>query len=434
MRQLSLLLAVLVVLLLSLPGCVSKSPKRQGDEVLLMLRATAEQLEVWQAALDKFKEQYKINVIIQNEPYDSYFSKLQTMIAGNSAPDVVFMESTRFPEFVTKGALMNLDQFVKAEREVVATDFYPEAWKAYQYQGSTYGLPNDMAVLSVAYNVEAFELAMLQPPKESWTWADYLKTAKTLTADTDDDGRIDQWGTTVCPWWQVYVWQNGGELVDDVTNPRKSTLSTPAAQEALQFLADLNLKHKVAPSASLTESMGRVEGFFSNHVGMIYCGRWDLPEFKKLRDGRWNTTLLPKGKREANLGLGSGFCIVKDSPKAQNAWKLIMFLSMGDGQQELLEGGFHTPASQVLTNSQYFLGSSVGGAPAFVEGVKYAHPVPFTTRYTEIANIWDQEMQLLWSGQSTVQQVTAKIDERVNKVLSESQPATAWLRGLFPRS
>lgn len=423
-RLVGLIIASLALLVLG--GCVSRSAPPPGD-VVLMLRATPAQLEVWNEAVKAFTEATKISVTIQNEPYDRYFAKLQTMIAGGKPPDVVFMESTRFPEFVTKGALEKLDTYLAGQTEIKANDFFPTAWQAYQYQGSVYGLPNDTAILAVAYDQNQLELATLKPPTPGWTWDDYLKMAQDLTVDRSGDGQVDVWGTTICPWWQVYVWQNGGDLMDDVQTPRRSALSTPAAQEALQFLADLHTKHQVAPSLSLTRGMGRVDAFVAGRVAMIYTGRWDGAQLSKT-DSRWDTAALPRGKQAANLGLGSGFCIAKGAPHAQEAWKLISFLAGMDGQKIMLGGGFSTPARKALVNSEYFaLGAGDRGAGAFAAGLKVMHPVPFTTHYTEISEIWEQELDLLWAGKATVQEVTQRIDERVNKVLAEGQPATAWL-------
>ena len=427
------LLAVVLILLVCvcLTGCAKKTAV-PSDSLVFMVRATADQLKVWQETVDLFTEQTKIKVALQNEPYDSYFSKLQTMIAGGTPPDVVFMESTRFPEFVTKNTLLDLTPYLQKEKELSGSDFYPQAWQAYRYQGQQYGLPNDIAVLALAYNQNLFEIDFLKPPTPSWTWDDYLKAAQTLTKDTNGNGRIDQWGTSLCPWWQVFVWQNGGELVDDVNQPTRSTLSAPEAQEALQFLADLSLKYKVAPSASLTESMGRCEGFTGGKIAMIYAGRWDCPQLNKMRDGRWETAPLPKGKLQANLGLGSGYCITSGCKRPDDAWQFLLFMAAGQGQKTLLSAGFSTPANEALANSEYFSGGLSASPGAFLQGLKLIRPVPFTTRYSEIANIWDQELQLLWSGQATVQEVTAKIDERVNKVLSEANPQTAWLLPLTP--
>lgn len=419
-------LFLLLVMVLALGGCVSHKAPASGD-VVLMLRATPEQLRDWQEVVKAFTEASKIGVTIQNESADSYYNRLQAMVSGGKPPDVVFMDSTRFPEFVSKGALENLDPYLKQQTELKAEDFYPVAWQSYQFQGSAYGVPNDLSVLGMAFDVNQFELAGLKPPPATWTWDDYLKMAQALTLDQNGDGRIDTWGTTVCPWWQVYVWQNGGELVDDVQNPRHSTLNTPEAQGGLQFLADLIAKHKVAPSPSLTRGDSRVKSFAAGQVSLIYLERADSPAAGK-SDSRWEATWIPQGKVAANLGSGSGYCLAKGAPHAQDAWKLITFLAGNDGQKLLLAGGFQTPARPVLVKSEYFAGEiSQGGAAPFAAGIKVMRPMPFTTRYAEIAAIWSQELDRLWSGQATVAEVTQAIDQKVDQVLAQAQPATAWL-------
>lgn len=424
-------LAALLLLGALLPGCVKKTAVPENG-LVLYLRATPEQLKLWQEAVTKFTEQSKIPVVIQNETYEHYWSKLQTMVAGGSPPDVVFMESTRFPEFATKGTLLNLDPYLKQQTALDPADFYPAAWESYQYQGNCYGIPNDVAVIAMAYNQELFELSLLKSPTAKWTWDDYLKAAQAITGDKDGDGRVETFGTTVCPWWQLYVWQNGGDVVDNPLRPTRSTLSTAAAQEALQWLADLSLKHKVAPSAALTESTGRVELFTSGRIGMIYAGRWDMPQIGKQAKFMWMAAPLPRGKRAANLGLGSGFCVMKGSKQPDNAWKLTMFLAGLEGQQALLEGSFSTPAYKPLSLTLAAVGAKPEEDP-YLGALQVAHPVPYTTQYTAIADVWEQELQLLWSGQSSVAEVTKKIDDRVNQLLAETAPATAWLQGLIPR-
>jgi multiple sugar transport system substrate-binding protein len=305
--------------------------------------------------------------------------------------------------------------------------------RAFQYQGGTYGLPYDVSIVAMAYNLDQFELQGIPEPTTEWTWQQYLQNAKRLTRDTNDDGMIDVWGTTASPWWQVSVWQSGGDLVDDPTNPQGSTLSTPEAQQALQSLADLSLKDKVAPGPGSATETGRIGLFAKGQAAMAYITREDVPVLNRTPDLRWGSMALPKGKLAANLGLCSGFCIPRNAAHHENAWKLLAFLASADGQKQLLNGSFVTPTLEALANSEYFPPSGVAKANAFADGLKVAHPLPFTPRYREIAAVWDEELSALWTGKATVQQVTAKIDERVNAILAQNKPATAWLLPLVPR-
>lgn len=433
MPRKSVLLSMLPLLaLLLLPGCPQKQAAAP-DTVVLLVRGSTDHLDTWQKAVDAFTEITKTKVSLQIEPDATYFTKLQALIDAGTAPDVAVIDATRFPEFASKGRLEPLNPMLQAQTDLKLSDFIPLALHSFQYQGATYGLPFDISVLSVAYNQDLFELAYLKPPPPTWTWQDFLKYAKALTRDTDDNGTTNVWGTSLPQWWQVNVWQNGGDVVDDATNPQHSTLSTPAAQQALQYLADLSVKEKVAPPASKAEATQPLEAFRAGRVAMTFIGCDAVTALNNTTDLRWSSLRMPRGKTAANLGLASGLCLLKGSKHQQEAWKLIAYLAGTDGQKLLLGGSFTTPALEAMVSSEYFAGAGGAGGNPYVAGLKVVRPLPFTPRYTEIAAIWDQELKALWSGQATVQDVTGRIDQRVDALL-QTQPATAWLLPLTPRS
>ena len=60
-----------------------------------------------------------------------------------------------------------------------------------------------------------------------------MATAKALTKDTDGDGAIDQYGLgTEASIFRLapFIWQNGGDIVDDPDKPTRLTLDTPEAK------------------------------------------------------------------------------------------------------------------------------------------------------------------------------------------------------------
>ncbi|MFQ6099125.1 MAG: ABC transporter substrate-binding protein, partial [Armatimonadota bacterium] len=314
--------------------------------VTYMTRATPDQLAVWQKMADAFESQHPhVEVKLENVRYQEYWQKLQTQVAGGTPPDVVFMESTRFPAFASKDSLVNLDPYIARDpSEVALTDFYEVALSPYYWQDSLYGLPNDVAVLALFYNKDLFDKAGLAYPTSDWTWDDYLAAAKALTQDTDGDGRVDQYGTVVPEWWYVFVWQAGGEIVDDVQRPTHSTLQTPVAKKALRWWSDLRLKHRVSPSPDLVENVGAYQLFSTGQVAMIYGGHWNVPTFKHITEFRWDAAPLPRGKVRANLNLGSCFSIMKGCKEPDAAWELIKFMASPEGQKIMVSSDFSTPA------------------------------------------------------------------------------------------
>lgn len=399
-----------------------------------MVAATEHQIRSWEEAASAFTEESKIPVAVRTEEPDRYLGRLKRALRSKRPPDVFMLDSTRVPEFAASGALLGLDSYVAKEKDARPKDYFPVAWQSYQYRGQCYGLPHELHMLSVMYNEEHLDAKLLSRPGPDWTWQDYLDMAKTLTEDRNGDGRIDTYGTAICPWWQVYVWQNGGDLVDDPSNPKRSTLSTPEAREALQWLADLSFKHKVVPSPRLTESTDPVGLFAAQRISMVYAGRWNIKLVDQKGFFPWGYQGLPKGKLAANLGTGSGFCIPSGAKLADKAFRLAVHLSAGAGQTMLLGGGFSSPAYAPLATSQYFTGETGQKGNAFYVGFAVARPVPATPRYAEIAQVWEEELGRLWSGEASVDEITTRIDERVDRLLGEAEPAAAWLHGLTPAS
>jgi len=361
-----------------------------------------------------------VKVRFENLPYQQYWDKFQTMTAAGVAPDVIFMESTRFPKFVSSGALENLDPYIKRDGDVNLADFYPVALKSYLWNGHLYGLPNDIAIGVVFYNKDLFDEAGVPYPKSAWTWNDYLRAAKMLTFDFDEDGRTDQFGTMIGDWRQ-FVWQNRGDLVDDPMHPTRSTMDTPAVREALQWLVDLRFKHHVTTRPGELADMGGYEMFMTGKVAMVFGGHWDVPTYSKIRRFRWDVAPLPKGKVRANNALGSCLSIPSKSRHKDAAWRYIKFLAGSEGQKVMVGADFSTPARKSIARSREFLQPPPQSEQVFVNEIPFGRPVPFTPKYLEMGKITDEEMDLMWLGKRSVADTCREIDKRINRLLRRDE-------------
>ena len=93
------------------------------------------------------------------------------------------------------GVLEPLDPYISHAFNLA--DFNPTFLKAFQQDGSIYGLPKDFSTLALFYNKKALQAAGLsQPPL---TWSELREYSKRLTIDKNQDGRIDQYGFGIVP-------------------------------------------------------------------------------------------------------------------------------------------------------------------------------------------------------------------------------------------
>lgn len=409
------------VLIISLTGlfffsCVKKETNKNIQVVKYFSRSTPEQLAIWNKVLDQFMDENPdIKVIIENVSYQQYWDKLLTMIAAGESPDIVFMESTRLPKFISKQALVPIDDLIKKDTDIHLNDFYPEAIEAYRMNNRIYGLPNDVAVIVYFYNKDMFDREGIAYPKDNWTWDDIVRIGKQLTKDKNNDGRIDQYGMTAFPWKHAIL-QNKGSIVDNTENPQKSTFYSKAVKEALQFCVDLTFKHKIAPPASWFQSQQGHQMFLAQKVAMTPEGHWMVPKFRQA-NFKWDVVALPKGKIRAGLNYGSCFSIPQGSKNVEAAWRVIKYLTGEKGQEIIVESGFSTPALRSIAKSKYFLSGKPENARAFLKMLQYGKPDVKSANVLEVETIYREEMDLMWLGKVSVQEAVSKVDDRANKTL-----------------
>jgi multiple sugar transport system substrate-binding protein len=428
LRGTGLLLWVVVGGLL-LSGCGPKIPRPGADQLLVVVPGEGDAAKIWEEALESYEQEHHQRTYLHCLPPDDYADQLAKLLARGVKPDLVWVESTQLLELVTQNKLASLNEQLATSTTITPDDYFPQAWAAFNYQGQQYALPNGLSILAMVRNIGRFEVAFMQRPESDWNWDDYVKAARQLTEVSDVDGRISTYGTIACPWWQVYVWQNGGDLVDNPTRPTRSTLSTPEAREGLQFIADLILREKVAPPPELVRGTGRLALFKSGRAAIMCCSVQETHYFGRLREFMWEYISLPRGKKTANLGLAQGFAITQGARNPAAAWQLITHLTTVAGQTSIGAGSYFTPAKEVMANSAS-LSQMMSITDPFREGIEVARPLPATPVYRELAQLYETELAKLWSGQMDVNEVTRRLDEQVDRLLKQTPSPTAWLQPL----
>ena len=116
------------------------------------------------------------------------------LFAGGNPPDVFAMDAPLYPDWQSRGALMNLQPYLDADAGRL-DGIYPVTLEAYQQADGYYGLPRDFQTIVLYYNKDMFDAArhgLSRPTTGRWTICG--AAAKTLTLDKDGDGITDQWG------------------------------------------------------------------------------------------------------------------------------------------------------------------------------------------------------------------------------------------------
>ncbi len=344
-----------------------------------------------------------------------YEDKIKVMFAGNVAPDVIFMYPKALPTWADMDALEPLDGYLDKSEKVNRDDYFPSMLEAFTYNGKLYGLPKDASATIMFYNVGMFKKYGVAKPNPDWTWQDMLKAAKTLTRDTDGDGRIDQWGLTSPDWWE-FVWQFGGRVLDETGS--RCTLLEPKALVGLEFWAELRCKYRVTPSPATLSNLGGNRLFSLGRVGIYFSIYPAVSSLRRECDFQWDIAHVPAGPGgRAVTSLGSAMAVTCQSRNKAAAFEWVRWMTQRTGMIGLTS--VENPSCLKLAKSRDFLDSP--GLPptkkVAVETLKYVRPPMRHPKHDEIMDALNAELNRAQMGKITVREALEHAVPKVNRIL-----------------
>jgi multiple sugar transport system substrate-binding protein len=418
MKRVALALAVLLPVLTGCGGG-AKTKTTAGEPVRLTLYTWTRpaELAVNQELCRQFEASHPgIKVEVQNEPGERAMEKLQAMVAAGNPPDVMSIHGAYFMPMAADKALLDLEPFIREDRSFDLADFYPGLVQQCRYQGTLYSLPRYTSVYVLFYNRDLFDTAGLAYPDDRWTWDDYLAAAQKLTipAKKQWGAVIDFWGARIYPW----VWSADGRILD--TTGKRCLLDQAGAEQALQFLVDLRLKHRVCPANTVAEKKQNIAMFTSGQVAMYQTGAWDIQSMKDAKTLRWDVAPLPMKKEHATLLGTENYAIAAGTKHPKEAWELFKFL-LGKEAQGVMATKLEKQPSRQSAANDVFLKLKVGyNTKVFVDALGYARLAPNIAEWDRVSHFIQEQLDLMWIGQTSVDDGCAKAAKQVTEGLNET--------------
>ena len=296
------LLSVGLISVSVLGACGSGSSKSDdgkaggdGKKVTLKLATWANETEAkeFNEILDKLNKEsdsYKIEQMVI--PQD-YYTKVQTMIAGNNAPDLLWLAQEYVPAYAQNGAVMDLTKQLEEQDKIDTKDLFDGSFDAAKWEDKTYGLPWIGQPYVVYYNKTMFKDNNVAEPKMDWTWEDFQDSAKKLTKDN-----VYGFANTGSVPSAVFAWGEGSDLISEDGKPEVNSDSTVAGLE--KYYAISSDKSMTMPYAE-ANSLGVEQGFVDGKIGMIVGGANDDVEKKVEEAGKKfevGMAVMPAGSKE----------------------------------------------------------------------------------------------------------------------------------------
>jgi multiple sugar transport system substrate-binding protein len=375
--------------------------------------------KAYQARLDLLKKKFPTyDVTLQLIPNANYAQKVQTMIAGNTGPDIMQVAED-VNAYSSKNQLLPLDGMI-SKSGLDLTSLYGPVGKNYLFQDKTYAVPDRSGAMIVYYNKGEFDKAGIKAPTAKWTWDDLLSASKELTGG----GKWGYGGTEWWPIWMSFAYQNGGQVIDAASG--KPTVNTPEVIEALQFCQDLVFKHKVVPSkvdyANMGANVGGDGAFAAGKVMINTTGFWNVGGLAGQDKVEWDIAPVWQGTKQAVSAFGSGLAISRSCKNPDDAFKIVSFLTGADGQKPIVDLGQDVPALTSLQSSQEFLkpawlnGKSVN-MEAFPESSSFIFKPPFIPQWNEMQQAFTDSMADFWLGKADAAATAGKLQGRLETIV-----------------
>jgi multiple sugar transport system substrate-binding protein len=424
-KKISWILSLLICATLVLGACTPAAPATNAPAAAPTSAASTGQVTISYAIWDNNQlpahqqiiaafeaRNPNIKVSVEVVPWEAYWNKLQTAVAGGEAYDTFWMNGPNFPVYAAKGVLMDLQDRV-AKDNLDMSKYSQSLVKLYSYKDHVYGLPKDFDTIGLYYNKDLFDKAGVAYPTADWTWDDLAKAAKQLS-----DPAKGVWGLAVpgdqTGYWN-FVYQNGGEILAADGNSVK--VDQPAACEAITFLYN-TMKAGSMPDAATTTSMDpETQLFPGGKIAMITSGSWSARTFKAA-GFKLGVAPLPKKVKQASIIHGLANVVWSGSKHPEEAWAFVKFLGGEEAANILAESGTVIPAYQGMQD-KWLKSMPDLDLKVFIDALAYSVPYPNTPKGTEWNDKMFAVMGDIWLGNTPIDQGCKAMASAANTVLSQ---------------
>ncbi len=412
-RTLALLVALFMLLTV-----VPMAAVAEGKTELVMWGGwSGDSINQFQEMLDAYNAtQDKVHITYQY--VDGTEQKLLTAIAGGETCDVVLWDRFNTSSYAPKGALLALDDYIAADN-VDLTKFFAPAVDELIYDGKLYGLPTMVDARVLFCNIDLLAEAGIDY-KEIKDW-DGLRAAAVAATKRDDKGALVQSGYVMndVGLFSAYLYQAGGKLINDETDPPTVAFNNEAGLAVLNFWDEMLNKEKVYETG-FNEAYNN-QAFIAGKAAMMVSGPWDLNNCLK---AGINLGIIPcpgaPGFDPASGMGGFGLAIPALAAHPREAMDFIEWWAC-DAENSLLftKINGYLPGNVDAANDPYIAENP--HLSALFNAFQYGRIRPKTQGYSTMESLaMIPQWQLFVNGEITAQEALDNAERQGNTALAEA--------------
>ena len=267
-----------------------------------------------------------VNIEIQAVSSNDIYTKLASMATTpDDLPTLFFTSVDQAPTLWDLGLMEDLNNYLDEE---TLSQFAEGVVDACMLDGQMAFFPIDVQPLAVLYRIDRFEEAGLEVPT---TWDEFVECAKALTADSDGDGEVDQWGFGMVgannssgqSRFQAYLWSNGYSVVakDEESGEWGSDIDD-GFLDVFSKWTDMNNEYGVVPVGITEVDYATAANYFamgytsmmltgSNAIGVAYSSNPEL-------EGKIGSFRIP-GDEPGTMMNAEGYALCSSASEEEKA-------------------------------------------------------------------------------------------------------------------
>ena len=314
----------------SLAFATSGVAAQEKTQIRLGTWAAVEEANELQIVLDAVNaEATDFEIVSEPQPSD-YYTKLQTTIAGGTAPDLFWLSQEFVAGYASLGAAMDISDRLEADEAPAAdlSDYFAPILNTAQYDGKTYGLPWISQPVMLYYNPALLEAAGAGEPDETWDWDMFKQAAEAAT-----DAAAGVYGTSFNSWppTAMFIWQAGGDIISEDLS--SCPIDTPEAIAGANFYTEVIYNEKyAAPETAITEQ-GFGEMVKAGKVAMFFGGAGDDLDYASTKDPAnavMKMSVVPMGPQTRTTFAWTASTVINEATEnADLAYKALVALTEG---------------------------------------------------------------------------------------------------------
>ncbi|MEV0584367.1 sugar ABC transporter substrate-binding protein [Nonomuraea sp. NPDC050310] len=357
------------------------------------------------------KENPAIDVVVETAPYDQYFTKLQTAIAGGTAPDTFELNYENFVTYAGAGSLLDLGTVAG---DTAPAGYAEESLNAFRHEGKQFALPASFSTVVLFYNKDLFEKAGVALPTADWTWAEEQAAAEKLT----DKGAKVYGDFQPVQFFEFYkaLKQAGGEFL--AADGKKSAFNSPQGVKAATWLVS-----KVGKTMPTEAEIGGTADYDTNlfksgKLAMWHNGIW---QFAGLKDVpfEWDVVVEPGDVTKASAVFHNSVAASAGTKHGKQAYAWAKFLSSSKvAATTRIESSWELPPiSDQAVLDGYLKDPEPANRQAVFDSLKSIALPPVIKRQQEMQDAVTQELGNAAAGRVSVQEALTAAAAKVDALL-----------------